>query len=211
MAEDDALTVIVEFAEGNEASALDDSAIRSGNGEALRVGEDARLFFSREHALSAPVGEVARRSNVEIGAALAVDAGGPVEEFGQAEDNAHEVVGATLVVGLLHGGRDFVIRLRDNIFKADPRWIVTERSEGIDAGHAAAVLQGAGMDGAGCFSRLLCGDCKPMRIRELGGWGELSEAASALPGNANENALLVPQIRIETASRLVRPTLGVPC
>ena len=120
------------------------TSIGSGDGETLRVGEDAGLFLAREHALGAPVGEVARRAGINVRAAFAVRAGSAVEEFGQAENDAHQVVGAALVVGLLHGWRDLVVGLGDDIFKADPRWIVAKCSEGIDAGHAAAELQCAG-------------------------------------------------------------------
>jgi hypothetical protein len=139
--EDNPLAVVGEFAEGDEAAPLDHGAIARGNGEALGVGEDAGVLFPGEHALGAPLGEVAGGAAVDaVGLAGRV----VVEELGQAEDDPDQVVRAALVVGLLHGGRDLVVGLGDDIFKPDPRGIVTERSEGIDTGHAAAALQGAG-------------------------------------------------------------------
>ena len=44
--------------------------------------------------------EVARRAGIDVLAALGV------KEFRQAEDDADQIVGAALVVGLLHGRRD---------------------------------------------------------------------------------------------------------
>ena len=69
MAEDDALFVIVEFAEGDEAAALNGRILRAGNDKTLRIGEDAGFFFAREYALGSPIGKIARRPAVDAGAA----------------------------------------------------------------------------------------------------------------------------------------------
>ena len=63
---------------------------------------------------------------------LLVGVGGEV----LAEDDADEVVGAGLVVALLHGGGDLVVGLGDDVFHVDAGGIVAEGAEGIDAGHA---------------------------------------------------------------------------
>ena len=53
-----------------------------------------------------------------------------------AEDDADEVVGAGLVVALLHGGGDLVVGLGDDVFHVDAGGVVTEGAEGVDASHA---------------------------------------------------------------------------
>jgi hypothetical protein len=108
-----------------------------------------RIPWARQSAKS--------RAGVDVRGTVVVDTGSAVEEFGQAEDDPHQVVRAALVIGLLHGRRDLVVRLGDDIFKVDPRWIVAKRSEGIDAGHTAGELQCAeGMDRGGFVTWLLC-------------------------------------------------------
>ena len=58
-----------------------------------------------------------------------------------AEDDADEVVGAGLVVALLHGGGDLVVGLGDDILHVDAGGVVTEGVEGVEAGHAVLCLQ----------------------------------------------------------------------
>jgi hypothetical protein len=73
--------------------------------------------------------EVAGGAGVDAFAALGI------EEFGQAEDDANQVVGAALVVGLLHGRGDFVVGLGDHVFKPDCGGIVAPGAKWINAGH----------------------------------------------------------------------------
>ena len=129
VAEDHLLGVLVQLAEGDEAAPLLDD-LGAGNLEALRVGEDAGVFFLRQHALLAPGAEVARRAGIDALAALGV------EQFRQAQDDAHQVVGAALVVGLLHGRRDLVVGLGDHVLQTDGGGIVAPGAKGINAGHA---------------------------------------------------------------------------
>ena len=53
-----------------------------------------------------------------------------------AEDDTDEVVGAGVVVALLHLGGDLVVGLGDDVFHLDAGGVVTEGAEGIDASHA---------------------------------------------------------------------------
>jgi hypothetical protein len=102
----------------------------SGNLEALRISEDAGGLLLGQNALLAPGAEVARRPRIDVLAALGV------KEFRQAQDDAHQVEGAALVVGLLHGRRDLVVGLGDHVFQPDGRGIVAPGAKWIDAGHA---------------------------------------------------------------------------
>jgi hypothetical protein len=102
----------------------------SGNLEALRVGEDAGGLFLGQNALLAPGAEVARRAGIDVLAALGV------EELRQAQNDAHQVVGAALVVGLLHGRRDLVVGLGDHVIQPDGGGIVAPGAKWINAGHA---------------------------------------------------------------------------
>ena len=58
-----------------------------------------------------------------------------------AEDDADEVVGAGLVVALLHGGGDLVVGLGNYSFQVDTGGVVTEGAEGVETGHAVLILQ----------------------------------------------------------------------
>ena len=71
-----------------------------------------------------------RRAGIDALAALGV------EELRQAENDAHQIVGAALVVGLLHGGGDLVVGLGDHVIQADGGGIVAPGAKGINAGHA---------------------------------------------------------------------------
>ncbi len=128
VAEDDLLGVVVEPAESDKSAAFFHH-VGAGNLEALRVGEDAGVFFLDEDFLFAPGAEVARGAGIDVFAALGV------EELRQAEDDAHQIVGAALVVGLLHGGGDFVVGLGDYVVQPDDGGIVAPGAKWIDAGH----------------------------------------------------------------------------
>jgi len=128
MRKDDMVGVVVELAEGDEAAALlDDSG--AGDAEALGVGVDAGGFFLGEDAELSPDVELACSAGVDAFAAFGI------EEFGQAEEDADQVEGAALVVGLLDGGGDFVVGLGDDIFKANCGGIVTPSAKRIEACH----------------------------------------------------------------------------
>jgi len=128
VAKDDMLFVVMELAEGDEAAALFDD-VGSGDGEALRVGKNAGVFFLEEDALLAPVVEVAGGTGVDAFSALGI------EEFRQTEDDADQVVGASLVVSLLHGGGDLVVGLGDDVVEPNRGGIVAPGAKWINAGH----------------------------------------------------------------------------
>ncbi len=96
MPEDHLLGVIVQLAQRDESSPfLHD--VCAGNLESLRVGENARSFLLDQDALLFPGLEVARRPSVDTFVSLRI------EQFRQTQNDAHQVVRAALVVGLLHG------------------------------------------------------------------------------------------------------------
>ena len=104
--------------------------VGSGELELLGIGEDAGVLFLGQNALLAPGPEVL------CGARIYAFSFFGVKEFRQSEDDADQVVGTALVVGLLHGRRDLVVGLRDHVFKPDGRGIVAPGAKWIDAGHA---------------------------------------------------------------------------
>ena len=108
VAEDDLLGVVVQLAEGDKAAPLLQVSA-SRNLELLRVGEDAGILLLDQNALLTPGAEIARGSGVDAFAPLGV------KEFRQAQNDADQIVRAALVVGLLHGGRDFVVGLGDHV------------------------------------------------------------------------------------------------
>src|ERR1700731_1271306 len=59
-----------------------------------------------------------------------------IEEFWKAENNADQVVRAALIVGLLHGRGNLVIRLGHHRVQPDSARIVSPGSKGINVGHA---------------------------------------------------------------------------
>ena len=163
VAEDDLLGVFVDLAEGDKAAALFYD-VGAGNLEALRIGEDAGVLFLGQNALFAPGLEVAGGARIYAFAALGV------EQFRQSEDDADQVVGAALVVGLLHGRRDLVVGLGDNVFKADGGGVVPPGAKGIDASHEEGLaprvkrwnLRGGILDFTLRDSGARCIDCIPV-------------------------------------------------
>src|SRR6185437_8451916 len=115
--------VVIEASERDEATALQDFAGTARNLKALRIGEDRRIVVGLENALVAPLTKVSRRACVDVVHARLI------KEFRQPEDNAHEVVGASSVVDLLHRGRDLVVRLGDDVFDANSGGIVARGVE----------------------------------------------------------------------------------
>ena len=107
-------------------------------------------------AHAAPVREIPRRAGVDVVAARFV------EEFGQSQDDADQVVEAALVVRLLHGWSDLVVGLGDYVFHADHARVVAQCAKGINTGHASGVqLQTSATSAcaANCFALLYLPDC----------------------------------------------------
>ncbi len=131
---DDLVRVFMELSNGDEAATLFNDG-GSGNGEALRISEDAGLLLLNQDAFFAP--------GLQIRCGARVDTFTPlgVKEFRQAENDADEIVGAPLVVCLLHGGRDFVVRLSGDVLKPDFCGVVMPCSKWIDAGHGQELLR----------------------------------------------------------------------
>ena len=86
-------------------------------------------FLLDQHALLAPGAEVAGGARIDAFAPLGV------KQFRQSQDDADQVEGAALVVGLLHGRRDLVVGLGDDVFQANCGGIVAPGAKWIDAGH----------------------------------------------------------------------------
>ena len=128
VAEDHLLGVVVQLAQGDKSAPFLHH-LGSGHLEALRVGKDARLFFLGQHALLAPGAKIARRARIDVFAPFGV------KQFRQSQDDADQVEGAALVIGLLHGRGDLVVGLRDNVFQADRGGIVAPGAKRINASH----------------------------------------------------------------------------
>jgi len=129
MRKDDSLGIVIKLAEGDKTAPLFDDSC-AGYLEALGVGVDGGRFFLGEDAEFLPRFEVARRARIDAFATVGI------EEFGQPEDDAHHVAGTAPVIAKLHGGRDLVVRLSDDIFKTDRGGIVTPCAKRIEACHA---------------------------------------------------------------------------
>ena len=144
VAVDDLVGVVVEMAEGDEAAALADF-VGVGHGVGLGVAVEGGLgLFARGCSSARQALRVFGGAGVDVVGLLA--GGEELLRLGVAglvfaEDDADEVVGAALVVALLHLGRDLVVGLGDDVFHVDAGGVVTECAEGIDAGHAGGVLQ----------------------------------------------------------------------
>src|SRR5487761_2168854 len=104
MAEYDVVGIVVQLAEGDVTAPLF-HRVGAGNLEALRVSKDAGSFLLDQDALLLPGLEVACRAAIDAFAPLRI------EKFRKAEDDAHQAVRAALVVSLLHGRGNLIIRL----------------------------------------------------------------------------------------------------
>ena len=142
MAVDDLVGVVVEVAEGYEAAALADFV---GVGDCVGLGVAVEGWFGlfAEDAVLAPVFEGFGGAGVDVVGLLAggqelLGLGVAGEVF--AEDDADEVVGAGVVVALLHLRGDLVVGLGDDVFHLDASGVVTEGAEGVDASHAVGIL-----------------------------------------------------------------------
>ena len=128
MAEHHLVGVFVHLSESDKAAALLYDVI-SRNLKALRIGENAGVLFLGQNALFAPGSEVLCGARINAFTLFGV------KQLRQSEDYTDQVVGAALVIGLLHGRRNLVIGLRDDVFEADSRWVVPPGAKGINAGH----------------------------------------------------------------------------
>ena len=136
VAVDDLVGVIVELAEGDEASAFADfRCARDRVGLGVDVEGGLRLFF--EDAFLAELREGGGGACVDV---VGIGVGGKV----LAEDDADKVVGAGSVVGVLHGRGDLVVGLGDDAGEVDAGGVVTESAEGVQASHSMIVMSGAG-------------------------------------------------------------------
>ena len=140
---DDFVGVVVEVAEGDEAAALLD-LIGVGDGVGLGVAVEGWFGLFAEDVVLAPVFEGLGGAGVDVVGLLAggeevLGLGVAGEVF--AEDDADEVVGAGVVVALLHLRGDLVVGLGDDVFHMDAGDVVAECAEGVDTGHAVGVLQ----------------------------------------------------------------------
>lgn len=133
MAVDNLVGVVVEVAEGDEAAPLAGFGC-TWNDVGLGVAIDGGHGFFGEDALAAPVVEVLGCAGVDV--ILVVVAG-----LVFAKNDTDEVVGAGLVVTLLHGGGDLVVGLSDDSLQIDAGGVVTEGAERVKASHAFSVLQ----------------------------------------------------------------------
>src|SRR5271165_3083213 len=124
MTEDYVVGVVVEFAQGNKSVALFYFA-GARNVEALRVRKDAGRFLLDQDTLLAPCAEVTRRARINAFPTLGI------EEFRQAEDDAHQVIRAALVISLLHRRGDLVVGLRHYVVQPDSGRIVSPGAERI--------------------------------------------------------------------------------
>ncbi len=121
VAVDDLVGVVVEVAEGDEAAAFAD-LVGMGDGVGLGVAVEGGLGLFAEDVFFAPGFEGLGGAGVDVVGLLA--GGEEVLGFGVAgevfaEDDADEVVGAGVVVALLHLRGDLVVGLGDDVFHVD--------------------------------------------------------------------------------------------
>jgi hypothetical protein len=128
VAEDNLFGVVVQLAESDESAPFFDD-LRARHFETLRIGEDARGIVLRQHALLAPGGEVTRRAGVNALSAFGV------RLLRQAQDDAHQIERAAMVVSLLHGGRNLVIGLGYYVLEPNLGGIVTPSAKGENMSH----------------------------------------------------------------------------
>src|SRR6185312_5209163 len=108
---DDVVGVVVQMAERDESPPLP-NLVGSGHGVGLRVAVQRRLRFFAQNALSAPFVQGRCGAGVDV---VGVGIAGVV----LAENDADQVVRTGLVVGVLHGRRNLIVGLRDDVFKID--------------------------------------------------------------------------------------------
>ena len=127
VAVDDVVGVVVEMTEGDEAATFS-GFFRAWDFVGLGVAVEGGVGLFLEDAFGAPFFEGGGGAGVDV-------VGVGVVGLVLAEDDADEVVGAGGVVAVLHGSRDLVVGLGDDVGHVDESWIVTECAEGVQACH----------------------------------------------------------------------------
>ena len=135
------LGVVVEVSESDESAALAGLS-GVGNGIGLGVAVEGWFGLFGEDAIFAPCVEVLGCAGVDVMGVRNVKS---IVGLVFSEDDSDEVVRAGFVVPLLHGRRDLVVGLGDDIFHVDAVCVVTECAERVDTGHAGQVLQVVGL------------------------------------------------------------------
>ena len=128
MAENDLFRIIVQLAESNETATFFDN-ISTGNAKTLGVGVDGRVLLLDQYTLFAPRGKVAGCARVDALTALGI------EQFWQAKNDAHQVIRAALIVGLLHRRRNLVVGLSNHVLRSNDGGIVVPRAKRKDTSH----------------------------------------------------------------------------
>ena len=131
--------VIVQLAQRNKSAPLLHRT-RPWHLEPLRIGKHARHMLLRQHTLLAPCLQVPRRACVYAFSSLSI------EKLRQTQNDAHKIVGATLVIGLLHRRGDLVVRLRHNVFEPDSGRIVAPGAKWIDGRQSGSCSALKGLD-----------------------------------------------------------------
>src|ERR1700679_3467210 len=127
---DHILAVFVELPQGDKASALIDLVLVSRRGKALRIGENAGILLLGENSCLPPIRKIPRRARINVVHSR------DIEELRKSKNKADQVIGAAVVIRLLHRWRDLVIGLSDDILQADERRVVAQCAERVDASHA---------------------------------------------------------------------------
>ncbi len=127
MAEDDAVRVVFDPAQGDDAAPLHFSG-PAGRREALHIKVERGFGVLQKNALLAPVLKRPGRTGVPV-------LPGMVAGVLFAKDDAHQVVRAGCVVAILHLRGDLVVGLGDNLWNRYPGRVITKRAKGFYVGH----------------------------------------------------------------------------
>ena len=129
--EDDAGGIVFEMADADEATA-GAAETGAGDGEFLGVGVEGGRGVLLDDVLGDPGVEAGGGAGVDVvlRGVIAVDA---------AFFDGDEVVGIGGVILVLHGGSNFVVRLREDAVEGSDAGVVAESSEGLNQGHGVSV------------------------------------------------------------------------
>ena len=142
MSENHAGGVFFEAPQSDEPFALENAA-SVWNRETLIVGVKAGCVFALQDAVRDPRVELLSRARVNV-VALGIF------RESLAERDANEIVGAEREIARLHGRRDLVVRLGDEIFDAPGLRAVAVRLERIDACQGIRITGGRRQDAGVC-------------------------------------------------------------
>ncbi len=122
---DDFGGIILHAAQGDESAALEAG---SGRGrEGLGVGVNGGRGILSENALGSPIAAMGGRPGIDV-VAGALGLAAP-------EDDPNQVVGAGVVVAILHGGSNFVVRLGHDLRRGNLLQVVAETAKGMNVCH----------------------------------------------------------------------------